>query len=92
MAIEVESYEATRRDSFAYFDTIVQMSRSASLLAIADRSVAGFCFGGPLEEFAQTGGVRSDPRWGRNDALYAADLTVAAPYRGLGVAQALKHA
>ena len=92
MAIEAESYEATRRDSFAYLDAIVHMSRNASLLAIVDRSIAGFCFGGPLEEFAQTGGVRSDPRWGRNDALYAADLTVAAQYRGLGVAKALKHA
>ena len=92
MAIEAESYEATRRDSFVYLDRIVQMPRNASMLAIVDRSVAGFCFGGPLEKFARTGGVRSDPHWGRNDTLYAADLTVAAPYRGLGVAQALKHA
>ena len=92
MAIEAESYEAARRDSFAYLDRIIQMPRNASLLAIVDRSIAGFCFGGPLEQFAQTGGVRSDPRWGQNDALYAADTTVATPYRGLGVAQALKHA
>ncbi|MDH3379268.1 MAG: hypothetical protein OEQ39_20270 [Gammaproteobacteria bacterium] len=92
MAIEAESYEPGRRDSFTFLDRVVQMPRNASLLAIVDRSIAGFCFGGPLEEFAETGGVRSDPHWGRNDALYAADLTVAAPYRGQGVAQALKRA
>lgn len=92
MDIEGASYEPSRRDSREFLRAIVKDARGVSLVALADTEVAGFCFGGPLEAFADVHGAQTDPNWGEANTLYSADVTVAAPYRGHGIARQLKAA
>ncbi len=92
MDIEEASYEPSRRDSREFLEAIVEDPRGVSLVALAGREVAGFCFGGPLEAFAEVRGTQTDPNWGAGNTLYSADVTVAALYRGHGVARQIKAA
>jgi len=92
MQIEVESYEPIRRDSRTFLAEIVARPRSVCLVALANEQVMGFCFGAALESFPQVGGTQSDPSWGKENTVYAADLTVNPAFRAQGVATKLKSA
>lgn len=92
MRIEADSYEPTRRDSREFFSDIVARPRSVCATAAAGGEIAGFCFGAALESFPEVRGTQTDPEWGKGTTVYSADLTVAARFRGQGIARRLKSA
>jgi GNAT superfamily N-acetyltransferase len=90
--IEAMSYEPARRDSPETLEALAHDPRGACYVATVAGAVIGFCLGGPLESFADVGGVTADPAYGLGVALYAADLTVTHAHRGRRIARTLKHA
>ena len=92
MRLENTTYEASRQDSRQYFSSMVENPRSVCVLALSSQKVVGFCFGGPLEDFAGVHGIRDDAHWGENNTLYSADLTVAPRYQGQRIGLRLKEA
>jgi GNAT superfamily N-acetyltransferase len=92
LALETELYEPARRDSPETLDRIARSPRGASVLAIDGGHVAGWCLGGPLEDFAHVGGVATDAHLGDSDTLYSADTLVAPGFQGHGLGRRLKSA
>lgn len=92
MAIEDASYEPGRRDSETYLRRGAATGLGLVALDPDTGEILGFCFGGPIEAYADVPGPAGDERQGRGDTFFAADCTVAPAARGRGVGRRLKHA
>jgi GNAT superfamily N-acetyltransferase len=90
MRLEEEVYEPARRESSEILERLATDPLGLSFLATVDEQIAGFCFAGPLEWFANVKGVTSDAEWHHNNTLYSADVTVASHFRGMGLGRLLK--
>ena len=90
LTIETQVYESSRQDSPDTLQKIICDPQGASLAAVDDDQLAGFCLGAPLEQFAQVRGPAEDPMRGDGTVLYSADTCVSPAFRGKGVGRELK--
>lgn len=89
-AIEEVAYESARSASREELANWAE--RGIALVARRGEEVLGFCFGGPLEIFAEVDGPRQDRTLGTGTTFYSADVTVSQSARGAGIGRTLKQA
>lgn len=96
MRVQAASYEPARQDSEEKLRKAAKVGVAFVAVGQGDGQMLGYCFGGPIEAFADVVGPDRDryaqPEGPGGVAFYSADVTVVEAARGKGVGRLLKQA
>lgn len=92
--IELEEtvYEPQRRTDIEEFDVAIEAPRGVALAVEFKGETVGVAFGAPLKRYPYHRGVRLDPEFENERAVYMIAVTVANEYQGMSLGRVLKYA
>jgi len=92
--IELEEtvYEPERRTDIEEFDVAIEAPRGVALAIEFNGETVGVAFGAPLKRYPYHRGVRLDPQFENERAVYMIAVTVDNEYQGMSLGRVLKYA